>query len=194
MNTKSRMMLLTAACCLSWGMSGAAVEAQSAAQERSLTALAPYDYYVRHAGFRGFISKVKKKLDSKDARFLVHSSWGKYGARCVTLESINYRDHYLRHAFWRVVLSNRVDERRYWEDATFCMVPPLWNPQSWKDGYFSLRSFNAPDRYVRHRNFEVWVDTFEDTSQFRRDAVFRFTPPKEAPTLIDYENAVPADE
>jgi hypothetical protein len=36
----------------------------------------------------------------------------------------------------------------------------------------SLRSFNFPDRYIRHRDFELWLDPFENTPLFRDDATF----------------------
>ena len=43
----------------------------------------------------------------------------------------------------------------------------------------SFRSFNFPDRYIRHRDSELWLDPFENTPMFRDDATFFMVPPVE---------------
>lgn len=79
--------------------------------------------------------------------------------------------HYLRHLNWRI----RVDaytpgDRQFEEDATFILTPGLWSETSTRP--FSIRSHNAPNRYIRHRGFELWLDDFVDENLFRRDATF----------------------
>ncbi|MFC8452569.1 AbfB domain-containing protein [Kitasatospora sp. NPDC057223] len=38
-----------------------------------------------------------------------------------------------------------------------------------------LRSYNFPDRYLRHSNFEIWLHPTEDSDTFRKDSSFRFS-------------------
>jgi hypothetical protein len=42
-------------------------------------------------------------------------------------------------------------------------------------GSMSLESYNFPGRYIRHRNFELWVDLYADNDTFRADSSFTIT-------------------
>ncbi|WP_258195400.1 AbfB domain-containing protein [Nocardia seriolae] len=81
------------------------------------------------------------------------------------MQSINYPDMYLRHAFFMGELS-RVSTDLDRADATFDIVTGLADP-SW----VSFRSTNYPDRYLRHQNFRVKLDPLGD-QQMREDATF----------------------
>jgi hypothetical protein len=41
----------------------------------------------------------------------------------------------------------------------------------------SFASFNLPDHYIRHANFQLWIGRFENTPIFRKDATFLITGP-----------------
>jgi hypothetical protein len=41
----------------------------------------------------------------------------------------------------------------------------------------SFESVNYPGHYLRHKNFELWLDRYDGTEQFRKDATFRATQP-----------------
>lgn len=142
---------------------------------RSLQTYSPQNHYVRHAGFLGRIGRPKTELDVRDAKFRVVP--GLADKNCVSFESTNVRDHYFKHAFSRIVLAKRLDEQKFREDATFC---PVWGlHRSTRSGVeaMSFRSFNFPDRYIRHRNFELWLDPLENTPLYRDDATFFMVKP-----------------
>jgi len=137
---------------------------------RSFQAYKPQDYYMRHVGFLGRISPTKSDQDVKDAQFKIVP--GLADKNCISFESTNIRDHYLKHAFFRIVLAKRLDEQKFREDATFCVVWGLHKTKRSGADSMSFRSFNFPNRYIRHRNFDLWLDPFEDTALFRDDATF----------------------
>ncbi|MFM6252779.1 MAG: AbfB domain-containing protein, partial [Dolichospermum sp.] len=53
------------------------------------------------------------------------------------------------------------------KDATFCPRRGLSNK-----GGTSYESYNFPGYYIRHRDFELWLDKFDGSSLFRDDASF----------------------
>jgi len=142
---------------------------------RSLQAYKPQDYYMRHVGFVGRISPAKSDQDVKDANFRIVP--GLANKNCISFESTNVRDHYLKHAFFRIVLAKRLDEQKFREDATFCIVWGLHKTSRSGADSMSFRSYNFPNRYIRHRNFELWLDQYENTALFRDDATFFMVPP-----------------
>jgi hypothetical protein len=142
---------------------------------RSLEAFRPQNQYVRHAGFLGRIAEPKTEVDARDANFRIVP--GLADKSCISFEATNVRDHYFKHAFSRVVLAKRLDEKKFREDATFCIVPGLRKTARSGTGSVSFRSFNFPDRYIRHRALELWLDPFENTAQYRDDATFFMVQP-----------------
>ena len=144
---------------------------------RSLQTYRPENNYMRHAGFLGRIGPPKTAVDSRDAKFRVVP--GLADKNCVSFEAANVTDHYFKQAFFRIVLAKRLDEQKFREDATFCIVPGLHRSKRSAIDSTSFRSFNFPDRYIRHRNSELWLDPFENTPRFRDDATFFMFPPVE---------------
>lgn len=163
------------------------------AKFRSLQAYRPENHYMRHAGFLGRVGPTKTDLDVRDAKFRVVP--GLADKNCVSFEATNVRDHYLKHAFFRIVLAKRLDERKFSEDATFCIVWGLHKTTRSGHDSMSFRSFNFPDRYIRHRNFELWLDPVENTPLFRDDATFFMVPPATREmSFVGDTVLVPADE
>lgn len=163
------------------------------AKFRSLQAYRPENHYMRHAGFLGRIGRTKTDLDVRDAKFRVVP--GLADKNCVSFEATNVRDHYLKHAFFRIVLAKRLDERKFSEDATFCIVWGLHKTTRSGNDSMSFRSFNFPDRYIRHRNFELWLDPLENTALFRDDATFFMVQPAAREMSFEGDTVlVPADE
>jgi len=144
---------------------------------RSLQTYSPQNQYVRHAGFLGRIGPPTTDVDARDAKFRVVP--GLADKNCVSFEAADVRDHYFKHAFFRIVLAKRLDEQKFREDATFCIVRGLHRIKPSRIDSMSFRSFNFPDRYIRHRDFELWLDPFENTPLFRNDATFFMVPPVE---------------
>lgn len=52
-------------------------------------------------------------------------------------------------------------------DATFCVKPALDGSSN-----VSLASKNYPDRYIRHRNAEVWMEANDNGASYRQDATW----------------------
>jgi hypothetical protein len=124
------------------------------------------DRFIRHRNSLGFIEPIRNNLGRMDATFkLVPGLAG----RCVSLESYNYPNHFLRHQNSRLKLSKRSDDRLFREDATFCMVRGL------AESGVSFQAANYQDSYIRHRNFELWLDRFDGTELFKKDATFEKT-------------------
>jgi hypothetical protein len=53
------------------------------------------------------------------------------------------------------------------KDATFCARPGT------AAGSVRLASYNFPGRFIRQRNYELWVDPYQATSLFRQDSSFQ---------------------
>ncbi|WP_158566817.1 AbfB domain-containing protein [Actinomadura craniellae] len=131
----------------------------------------PRERFIRHRNFEARLDNISGHQAEKDGTFAVVP--GLANGNLFSFQSFNVDNHYLRHHNFRMKLGRHVPgDRVFEEDATFYLSPSL----AFVDGLlmytFSFRSFNNPDRYVRHRNFEIWLDRFEDSPQFRSDAAF----------------------
>lgn len=159
-------------------------------REHSIRAYAPAKHYIRHAHSLGRISEINVELDSRDARF--RTVRGLARGDCVSFLSTNIRDHYLRHSNFRIILSPYSSDKLFREDATFCAEWGLKGASGAKSVTF--RSLNFPERVIRHRNFELWLDPVENTPLFKSDASFFIEPVRQPPSRIDYDAGQPADE
>jgi RNA polymerase sigma factor (sigma-70 family) len=88
---------------------------------------------------------------------------------CVSFRAQDGR--YLRHASWRLRLSQDEGTELFRGDATFC-VRVGSTPDS-----VSFESSNYPGAFLRHRGTELWVDSSDGSPGFRDDASFRPLPP-----------------
>jgi hypothetical protein len=58
----------------------------------------------------------------------------------------------------------------------------------------TFRSFNYPGRFIRHRDFALWVERSDGSPQFTKDATFFVVPPKSAPIRLAEPVGVPAHD
>lgn len=140
------------------------------------------DRYVRHSGFLGYISDPTRphpdpRVELEDATFDVFAGMAcRPNTQTVSLRSRNYPKRWMRHSLWRI----RFDEydqgaqpsELFKMDASFEMVPGL------AGHCISFKSVNYPDRFIRHRNFELWLDVPDGSDLFRKDATFCERPPR----------------
>ncbi|MBD1847861.1 AbfB domain-containing protein [Cyanobacteria bacterium FACHB-63] len=151
-------------------------------EQNSFSSLNFSDRYIRHSSFLGHLSDPRlpnpnTKVEFEDATFDVLPGFScRQNIPSVSIRSRNYPKRWMRHSFWRI----RFDEYDqgaqpsdlFKKDASFEMVPGLAGQ------CISFRSVNYPDRYIRHRNFGLWLDVLENTDLFRRDATFCKQPPR----------------
>jgi Alpha-L-arabinofuranosidase B (ABFB) domain len=148
------------------------VPARSMAQREvvALRAFQPANYFVMHQGFTGRADALRSPQDARDTQ--VRIVQGLADPKCVSFQAVSPPDHYYKHAFWRIVIAKRLDEPKYREDATFCLESGLEKSRQRGSDAISLRSYNFPNRFVRHRDGDLWLDPVEDTKEFRASATF----------------------
>jgi hypothetical protein len=127
------------------------------------------DRFIRHRDWLGYTEPVTDDLARLDSTFRIVAG---LAGKCISLESQNIPNHYLRHQGWRMKLAAREENDLYKQDATFCMVPGLAGSAG-----VSLESVNFPSHFIRHRNNELWLDRFDESDLNRRDATFNVTHP-----------------
>ncbi|MFD1150900.1 family 43 glycosylhydrolase [Saccharothrix hoggarensis] len=86
------------------------------------------------------------------------------GATPVRLKSYNIADAFVRHWEYAARLETNVNPLA---DSQFRIVPGLGG-----SGTVSLESTNFPGYYLRHRNYEFWVERNDGSATFRADASF----------------------
>lgn len=129
-------------------------------------------YYIRHRDFLGYITEISSELDKKDSTFKIVS--GLADTDAISFESINYPGYYLRHQNFRLKLQKddgselfRLDSTFFKEDSTLEPNDPEW---------VSFRSINYPSHFIRHKNFELWIEAGSD-ELFKKDTTFKITAP-----------------
>ena len=107
---------------------------------------------LRHRDGRAVISPIDKNSpisDKQDATWIVRA--GLADRSCVSLESRNFPEGYLRHHAGAVYQQQLEESEQFALDATFVVV-------AGKNGSgVSLASYNYPDRFVRHYAGEVFI-------------------------------------
>jgi YVTN family beta-propeller protein len=137
----------------------------------SLTASALPDYSIAVDGAGLGVLAQTATADAAHTQFIVRD--GLADANCVTFESVAAPGQVLRHYAYRLMLGTSDGSDLFKNDATFC-------PQTGLSGSgISLRSKNYPDRVVRHRDYQVWIDPVTTDAQFSSDATFvaNYVPP-----------------
>ncbi|VUD67436.1 Extracellular exo-alpha-(1-_5)-L-arabinofuranosidase [Thalassocella blandensis] len=118
--------------------------------------------YVRHYNSRAQISSSISPRE--DAMFIVVPGLAGSG---VSLESVNFPGHFLRHQNSGIFIHVNDGSPLFAADATFNEVPGLADSAA-----SSFQSYNFPDRYIRHRDGLLRIDTI--TSELaRQDATFK---------------------
>ena len=154
---------------------------------RSLQTYRPENNYMRHAGFLGRIGQTKTGVDARDAKF-------RRGARACRQELRFVRSRPTSG----ITISNTPSSESCWPSASMSRNSARTRPSASSRGCaetnrsgidsMSFRSFNFPDRYIRHRDFELWLDPFENTPLFRDDATFFMVSP---PHVRCHSRAIP---
>ncbi|HEX3527103.1 MAG TPA: AbfB domain-containing protein [Thermoanaerobaculia bacterium] len=104
----------------------------------------------------------------------VQSKSGQHQPAGVSLESKNYPSHYLRHQNFRAKLSTVSNSQSDLQDATFQLLPGLASGSD--EGLISFRSVNHSSRFLRHRNYELWLDAQGTDNLSKNDSTFRIVP------------------
>ena len=140
--------------------------------------------YMRHRDSLGFITPVSGDLDRHDATFVVRKALlepsdprapGFDGAHeiSVSLESVNFPGHFLRHQDFRLKLHHYDGDLLFRQDASFMFQDG--NDVAGNAG-FSLESVNFPGHFVRHSNFELWLAENDGSELLGQDATWWPTP------------------
>lgn len=140
--------------------------------------------FARHRDSLGFITFVESDLDRRDAAFVFRAALLQPGDPAgalpgdaheisVSLESVNFPGHYLRHQDFRIKLHRDDGNLLFRQDASF-----MFQGGTSVEGNsnFSLESVNLPGHFVRHSNFELWLAANDGSDLFGRDSTWRPTP------------------
>ena len=146
-------------------------------------------FFIRHRNFLGELTKLNEGPINDFAFFLELRDPNRNDL--VAFSSTNFLGSYLRHSNFRIRLDAKPDTNNnaelllFLEDSTFVQVPGLANREG-----LSFRSVNFPDRFLRHRDFHLFVES-DNSPSFAQDATFLM---KNAAVNIDPGTVlVPAD-
>jgi hypothetical protein len=142
----------------------------AAAQEETSFELAGTATYIRHQNSEGVLSKIgfDDSLARKDATFRLQ--FGLAG-KCISLESVNFPGHYLRHQNFWIVLSKNDSSPLFKEDATFCTKNPL--PVG---SQTMFESVNKSGFFISNVGGKLKILQSANTGDFRRNATFERRP------------------
>jgi alpha-L-arabinofuranosidase B-like protein len=130
--------------------------------------------YIHHRSGSGFIDPITSTsatADKQAATFQVIAALdGKAG--CLSFRSVTSSTSYLRQSSaFRLVLQTDDGTAAFRSSASFCP----------RDGLIgsgvSFESSSTPGRFVRHRNFELWLDPQASDTLFRADSSFNVVAP-----------------
>jgi len=141
------------------------------------------DHYIAHANFLGELIVPSSDLQRKDSTFKMIEGLASHpngGAQAVSFESFNYPGYYLRHFQFRIHLQTSDGTEGFKDDATFWLEAGNAKPSDVV--YSSFRSFNFPSRFIRHRNFDLWVEGGDD-DPFKSDSTFKIMSPLWTPAV-----------
>jgi hypothetical protein len=135
------------------------------------------DRFIRHRNFLGELEPILSDLDRNDGSFVesIGLALGGGSNGAVSWEAVNFPNHYLRHQDFRLKLQPRPpigspEIGLFDQDATFFILPG--NADS--SGHFrSFRSFNFGTRFLRHRDFHLFIDELNLSNDLdRKDSTF----------------------
>lgn len=133
------------------------------------------DRFVRHRNFQVELDPVSyssSELDQLDATFLVREGLEPYGGVSFEARNPNLKGYFLRHQDFRLVLHKRPPSGSpelalFRKDATWQRVPGRADRSN--PDYQSFVSVNFPRRFIRHRNFHLFLDEIDEAKQLDRD-------------------------
>ncbi|MDX6281073.1 MAG: hypothetical protein QOH03_2144 [Kribbellaceae bacterium] len=133
-------------------------------------------FFIRHFNFAGELARKDGPLDDYSFALLNR------GQGHTAFRSANFPDRFLRHRDFRIFLEPPAgaNDEQHRADSTFVFLRGLTG----EDETFSFRSLDFPDRFLRHRDFHLFVEAppAPDDPGFAQDATFRRTL---APVRID---------
>ena len=148
----------------------------------SLSSLNFPDRFIRHQNFLGELTPIVSELDKADATF---SSINDFRVGTVAqIRPSNFSTMCLRHQDFRIKLHEfnppisgpnprpeTPEEQLLREDCTFTIRQGLADSAG-----VSFESINFPGRFIRHRDFHLFLEP-ADSDLARRDATFLKAPP-----------------
>lgn len=87
-------------------------------------------------------------------------------ARVVTMESLNFPGHFLRHSFHSAVLGKYEHNKQFAKDSSFIIRPGLAGVGA------SFESVNFPGHFLRHSGYSMVLHKDDGSRQFSDDATF----------------------
>jgi hypothetical protein len=128
--------------------------------------------------FLGELTPIVSDLDKNDGTFNVVPGLADNG--CVSFESVNFPNHFLRHQLFRsshpphlVEAHIKLQERSAQVDQLFNADATFRVRQGLSDATAcSFVAFNFPDRFIRHRDFHLFVEPADNPA----DATFKVEP------------------
>ena len=145
----------------------------------------PRNHFIRHFAFQGELTRKNGPKD--DFNFTIVPR----GRGRVSLRSVNFPKRFLRHRDFRIRLEEPAGsgDTLFALDSTFFREPGLADPDNPRA--VSFRSVNFPDRFLRHRDFSLFLEP-EDSPNLAADATFL---QENTPVIIDHgSEGVPADD
>jgi hypothetical protein len=149
---------------------------------RSLRSFNYPDRYIRHRNFLGELTPIASELDKQDATFSI-SNDGAVGTVAL-IYSNNIVGNCLRHQDFRIKLAHynpglvppnpppeTPEQKQLRLDCTFTAVAGLADSRA-----RSFRSVNFPDRYIRHRDFHLYLEPANDELA-KKDCTFWLVDP-----------------
>jgi hypothetical protein len=129
------------------------------------------EFFIRHHNFLGELSREVVGQENEFAFKLVDRGHDEQGRRVVSLGSVFPEHLFLRHREFRLRLEGRsgTADQLFKRDSTFFLEPGLAAPND--HNAVSFRSFNFPDRYIRHRDFHLFVEP-RNSANLVPDATF----------------------
>jgi Alpha-L-arabinofuranosidase B (ABFB) domain len=152
---------------------------------RSLQAFQPElrNHFIRHRFGLGELTPIVTELDKRDATFYIFAGEFLIGSQ-VHLQASNFLDSVLRHENFRIKLHEFTtgldagpetpEHKLLREDCSFILMRGLADPSN--PFSVSFRSFNFPTRFIRHRDFHLFLE--EPVGDLGlRDATFTIVDP-----------------
>lgn len=130
---------------------------------RSVRSVNHPDRYWHIAGDYVRLDPVGSPPDRRAATFTLVKGLG--DARCYSFATAD--GGYLRHRDFLLRAERDDGSRLFEQDATFCPRASAFS------GAVALESVNYPGRFLRHQNFRLKLDPYQDTDLYRADSAFR---------------------
>lgn len=131
-------------------------------KRRSVRSLNYPDRYWHISGDYVKLDAVASPGDRRAATFTLVA--GLADDRCYSFATAG--GGYLRHRDFLLRAEHDDGSRLFEQDATFCPRPSSFA------GAIALESVNYPGRFLRHQNFQLQLDPYQNTDLYRADSAF----------------------